>query len=88
MDQSEPCIAQALRNIKQRRDDLIEEQLKREGCTYTEVALATKVSLHTVMRVAEKRGITRPVGYDRKMKGRRPPRVHWSYFIPKDKLVT
>jgi transposase len=88
VDASEPCVAQALRNIKQRRDDLIEEQLKRETCTYSEVAAATKVSLGTVKRVAARCGITRPVGYDPKQRSRRPPRLHWTHFIPKDKIVT
>jgi DNA invertase Pin-like site-specific DNA recombinase len=55
-------LIQAVRAVRDEIYTLVREQLADEGKTYQQVADAVGVSLATVQRIAQRDGITRPVG--------------------------
>jgi DNA invertase Pin-like site-specific DNA recombinase len=55
-------LIQAIREVREQLYASIKEQLKDETRTYKEIAEANGISMATVQRVAERCGISRPVG--------------------------
>jgi DNA invertase Pin-like site-specific DNA recombinase len=55
-------LIRAVRAVRDEIYTLVREQVADEGKTYQQVADAVGVSLATVQRIAQRDGITRPVG--------------------------